>query len=286
MDRVVVTGANGFIGRHLCPRLRAAGYEVVEANSTLGDVAEPQTWSRIPSAEVVVHLAGLTFVPSSWRDPVGCMRVNLLGTMRALSFCQAHRARLVYLSSYLYGNPRTQPVSEDAPLSANSPYGLSKLMAEETCRFYATHFLVPVAIFRPFNVYGPGQGDDFLIPHIIRQIRVGKEVRVKDLRPKRDYVYVGDVVDAIIRSVDLKEACGVFNLGTGRSHSVGELIEITQRAAGTNLPVSSSEETRPNEIMDAVANIARSRAILGWEPRWDLKAGIGALLAGSGQTKA
>ncbi len=281
MSSVVVTGATGFIGRHLCVRLRAAGHQTVEVNSGFGDVADPDTWSRLPGAGVVVHLAGKTFVPDSWSDPGGYMRCNMLGTVGALDYCRAHRARLVFLSSYLYGSPRSQPIPEDAPLEANNPYGLSKLLAEEVCRFYALRLAVPVAILRPFNVYGPGQRTDFLIPHIIRQIREGKEVRVKDLKPKRDYVHVDDVVEAIVSCVDLKESWGVFNVGTGRSYSVGELIEIAQCAAKTRLPVISSDETRPDEIMDTVADISRGRTILSWAPRWDLESGIAALLAGT-----
>lgn len=279
MSKVLVTGATGFIGRHLCPRLRSAGHEVIATSSASGDVSDSQWWSQLSPADVVVHLAGRTFVPDSWRDPAAYMRANLLGAMGALDYCRAHRARLVFLSSYLYGNPRSQPISEDAPLMANNPYGLSKLLAEEACRFYATRLGVSVAILRPFNVYGPGQGEDFLVPFIIQQIRAGGEVRVKDLKPKRDYVHVGDVVEAIALCLDLQEAWCVFNVATGRSHSVGELIEIAQRAAGTDLPVISAEEVRPDEIMDTVADISRARTVLGWNPQWELATGIAALLA-------
>ena len=283
MPNVVVTGATGFIGRHLSPRLRSAGHQAVELNSTFGDIADPDTWSRVPAAGVVVHLAGRTFVPDSWSDPGGYMRCNMLGTVAALDYCRTHRARLVFLSSYLYGNALTQPIREDAPLGANNPYGLSKLLAEDACRFYAQRFNVPVAILRPFNVYGPGQGDGFLLPHIISQVRKGDEVRVKDLRPKRDYVHVGDVVEAIISCLDLKAHFGVFNIGTGKSHSVSQVIQITQRISGTNLPVRTSDEIRPDEIMDTIADISLARAVLGWEPRWELEAGIASLCNGGTQ---
>lgn len=275
---MVVTGASGFIGRHLCPRLRAAGHELIELTSAAGDVAEPETWAGVAPAQVVVHLAARTFVPDSWRDPGGYLRCNLHGTVAALDYCRAHHAKLIFLSSYLYGNALTQPIAEDAPLEANNPYGLSKLLAEQASQFYAQHFGVAVAILRPFNVYGPGQGDDFLVPLILRQVREGREVRVKDLRPKRDYVYVADVVEAIVRCLDFQKPFGVFNVGTGKSHSVGELIEIAQRAAGTNLPVFASNEVRTDEIMDTVADISRGRAFLGWSPRWKLETGIAALL--------
>jgi GDP-4-dehydro-6-deoxy-D-mannose reductase len=278
VSKVVVTGAGGFIGRHLCPRLQAAGHEVYAVSSAFGDVADPRTWAKFPSAAVVVHLAGRTFVPESWQNPSGYMHSNLMGVIAALDYCRAQRARFVFLSSYLYGNVQTQPISEDVPLRANNPYGLSKLMAEDACRFYAERYDVPVTILRLFNVYGPGQRDDFLVPLIIRQVLGGKEVRVKDLRPKRDYVHVDDVGEAILRGVGFNAALGVFNIGTGKSHSVGDLIQLALQAAGTNLPVISSEEVRPDEIMDTVADISRARAQLGWVPRWTLAAGVGALV--------
>ena len=278
MSKVVVTGAGGFIGRHLCPRLQAAGHEVFAVSSAFGDVADPRTWAQVPPAGVVVHLAGRAFVPESWRDPGGYLNCNLMGTVAALEYCRAQGARLIFLSSDLYGNSRIQPIPEDAPLTANNPYGLSKLLAEQACGFYTRHYQVPAAILRPFNVYGPGQLEDFLVPLIIRQVREGREVRVKDLRPKRDYVHVGDVVEAIVRCLEVKEASGSFNVGTGTSHSVGELIALAQRHGKTDLPVVSSDEVRPDEIMDSVADISRARSVLQWEPRWSLDAGVAALL--------
>ena len=278
MSKVVVTGSTGFIGRHLCPRLQELGHEIFPLSSVSGNVADPRTWSGIPAADVIVHLAGRTFVPDSWRDPGAYMNCNLMGTVAALDYCRAKGARLIFLSSYLYGNAPTQPISEDAPLTANNPYGLSKLMAEQMCGFYARHYQVPVTIFRPFNVYGPGQREDFLVPFIIRQIQEGREVRVKDLRPKRDYVHVSDVVEVIARCLHSGDASGVFNIGSGISHSVGELIAIAQHCGKTALPVVSSGEIRLDEIMDSVANISRARSVLHWEPRWSLDVGIAALL--------
>jgi len=278
MTRVVVTGASGFIGRHLCPRLRGTGHDVFETNSRFGDVGEEGTWRKIPSADAVVHLAGKTFVPDSWRDPAAFIRCNLLGTVAALDYCRAHQARMVYLSSYLYGNPQSLPIPETAPLVATNPYALSKQLAEEACRFYARSYGVATTILRPFNIYGPGQSEAFLLPCIIRQVREGKTVSVKDLAPKRDYVHVDDLVDAIARCVDPQPRPGVFNIGSGRSHSVGELIEIVQRIQKTNLPVVATGERRQDEIMDTVADVSQARSVLGWEPRRMLAEGIASLL--------
>ena len=274
MARVVVTGASGFIGKYLVPKLRSVAHEVIEAGSTEGDVADEATWSRFPDVEVVVHLAGRTFVPDSWIDPAGFLRTNLQGTVLALDYCRTHDARLVFLSSYLYGKPEKMPIPESAALSATNPYALSKKLAEDACRFYADAFGVRVTVLRPFNVFGPDQAKHFLIPTIIDQAAAGNVIHVKDLEPKRDYVYIDDLADAIERSMVLDQAFNIFNIGTGISYSVADLISLIQSIMGTNLAVQSSGERRAVEVMDTKADIERASAILGWSPKWTLKAGL------------
>jgi GDP-4-dehydro-6-deoxy-D-mannose reductase len=274
LTEVLVTGATGFIGRRLATRLRDAGRAVTGVGSAEGDIAELETWAKFPPAELVVHLAARTFVPDGWADSWKMMRTNLLGTVAALEYCRRHRSRLLFLSSYMYGRPQQLPIAETAPLEARNPYALSKKMAEEACRFHADAFGVPVTILRPFNVYGPGQSERFLIPSIIRQLESGSEIRVKDLKPRRDYVYVDDLVEAIASATDRIEAFGVFNIGSGVSHSVAEVTGLIQKVWGMSLPVGASGERRPDEVMDTVAEISLARQRLGWTPRFSLEAGL------------
>jgi nucleoside-diphosphate-sugar epimerase len=279
MTRILVTGATGFIGGNLVPRLRAAGHDIIAANSQSGDIAAQSTWAKFPPVEVVVHLAGKSFVPASWADSESFIKCNLMGTVSALNYCKANKARLIFLSSYLYGNPRTIPISETACLEANNPYALSKKLAEEACQFYAEKFGIDMTILRPFNVYGPGQKESFLIPSVIAQINAGGVIRVKDLEPRRDYLYIGDLVDVIAAAVDLRYSFHILNVGSGVSHSVAEVIQIIQELGGTHLQVESSEERRRDEVMNTVADISKVNQVLGWSPRWTLSRGIQAMLA-------
>ena len=278
VSRVLVTGASGFIGRHLVPSLRSAGHEVVPLSRADGDVAERSTWATLPRMSSVVHLAARSFVPDSWHEPGEYMRTNVVGTTYALEYCRVHAARLVFLSSYMYGDPGRLPIPETAPLVARNPYALSKRLSEEVCRFHAESLGVAVTVLRPFNVYGPGQSEPFVVPFLVRQVNEGAVIHVKDLRPRRDYVHVSDVVDAITRAMDEASGYRVFNLGSGRSTSVEELIGELQRAAGTNLPVVSDNERRKDEVMDTVADIGAARRHLGWEPRVSLHHGLAQLL--------
>jgi len=280
MTKILVTGATGFIGKHLLPRLLAVGHDVIEANSQTGDIATESTWLKFPQTEVVIHLAGKTFVPESWADPPLFIKCNLLGTVAALNYCKKNNARLIFLSSYLYGNLKMLPIPETAPLIANNPYSLSKKLAEEVCYFYSDKFDINIAVLRPFNVYGLGQREYFLIPSIIRQVNSGNVIQVKDLEPRRDYIYIKDLVDVIVRTVDLKHGYYVFNVGSGASHSVAEIIQIIQKLKNTRLQVRSSEEKRKNEIMNTVADITLIKKALGWTPKWTIAQGMKNMLFG------
>lgn len=274
MTRIIVTGAKGFVGHHLVEKLVNLDYDVLGVTRDLGDITSQSTWDKLPQADVVIHLAAKSFVPDSWTDISGFINCNLGGTIEALNYCKLRNAKLVYISSYLYGNPIKLPITEGDKLSVNNPYALTKKLAEESCQFYAESFGVPVAILRPFNVYGTGQSDQFLIPSLISQVSTKKEIYVKDLEPKRDYLYVDDLIKAIVKAVNYQGKFDIFNIGSGISCSVKELIDIIQSCAGTDLPVFSESARRKNEIMDTIADISHAKEVLKWQPERSLEDGI------------
>jgi len=263
--------------------LRAHGHVPIGLTRANGDVADHVTWTTLPDTDCVVHLAGRSFVPDSWREPDEFIRTNVMGTTRALEYCRRRGATMVFLSSYMYGVPKELPIPESAPIVARNPYALSKQLAEETCRYFAAAFGLGTTVLRPFNIYGPGQREPFLIPHVIRQMQDGTVIRVKDLRPRRDYVYVADVVDGILRSLDGGSGYRVLNLGSGHSCSVAELIAELQRVAGTTLPVVSDEAPRAEEVMDTVADVRAAERQLGWRPHTPLADGLAATLEAAHQ---
>src|SRR2546426_4125403 len=236
MARILVTGADGFVGRALVRSLARDGHGVIALGRSAGDVAEATTWADLPPVDHVCHLAARSYVPDSWRDPAGFVHTNMLGTTRALDHCRAHGAHCVYVSGYLYGVPKRLPIREDDPLEPNNPYALSKYLAEQVCAFYAASFGLSVTILRPFNVFGAGQRGEFLIPTILDQIRKGETIRVKDLAPRRDYVFLDDLVSALSRAIASPAGHRAFNIGSGISYSVQDIIDVAQQVAGTRLP--------------------------------------------------
>lgn len=277
-SEILVTGATGFVGRYLVKALEASGHAVRSHSSRDGDIAT----CRLPTDGVdhVFHLAAKTFVPESWNDPQDFYSVNVMGTINVLEHCRHSRTPVTLVSSYVYGHPQRLPISEDHPLCANNPYAHSKLMAEDAGRFYEKDFKMRVVVVRPFNIYGPGQTRPFLIPTIVEQAMDAStsEIRLKDLRPRRDYVYIDDAIQLLLLTLG-KNVKGVYNVGSGESASVAELTELIRRAVGTDKPVVSEEQPRPEEVMDVRADISRAAFELGWHPATSLSEGIGKVVA-------
>lgn len=278
MTKALVTGAGGFIGRPLLRALDVAGVSTLPLTRANGDVADPETWLRLPAVDHVFHLAGRSYVPDSWQDSAGFMHANVVGTHRVLEYCRNHGAKMTFVSAYLYGVPRHLPIGEGDEIRPNNPYALSKHLAEQLCEFYATYHGVAVTVIRPFNVFGPGQRREFLIPEILEQIHAGREIRLKDLEPKRDYVYLDDVVEALVKTLCVGAGYNVINIGSGISYSVREMVDIIQHVAGTDLPVVSDALVRTQEIPDVRADITRAQELLEWVPRHTFSEGIAKML--------
>lgn len=275
MKTVMVTGSKGFIGKALVGKLKASDNEVIEIDYPV-DITNRNWPDNFINMNIghVFHLAARTYVPDSWEDPSGFIFTNTIGTQNVLEFCRKTKAGLTYVSAYLYGNPKEMPITENTSIKPNNPYALSKCLAEEVCRFYAEEYKVPVIVIRPFNIYGIGQDEKFLIPLIIRQALYNDIIRVKDLSPRRDYIYMDDLIDAFIKTLSVDKKFAIYNIGSGYSLSVEEIIGIIQKTAGTDKNVFSEEKPRQNEIPDVIADISRAKSELGWNPCTSFEQGI------------
>jgi nucleoside-diphosphate-sugar epimerase len=278
---ILVTGATGFIGRCLLKRLRSMGYPVFVHSRAEGDLASCAL--EYPEVGHVFHLAARSYVPDSWADPRAFYETNLLGTVNILEFCRRHRASMTFVSSYVYGRPLHTPVGEDHPLQPFNPYSHSKILAEEACGFYSAQHNLRIAIVRPFNVYGPGQDERFLIPILVRQAldASSETIEVADDRPRRDFLFVSDLVDLLLATFQ-REAPGVYNAGSGSSVGIGELVRILNGLIPRPKQLISRGESRPQEIPDLFADISKAKRELGWEPSTNLESGLRLTIAGQG----
>lgn len=280
MKNILVTGASGFIGSALVAKLESMGLLIVKLNSSDGDISVinfVEKYKRI-KIDHVFHLASKTFIPESWKNPLDFYSVSVLGTLNILELCNVKKIPLTYVSAYLYGIPNKLPIKENHELKPNNPYAHSKFLAENLCKFYSEFYNTKVTIVRPFNVYGKGQNKKFLIPSIINQVLYKKDIKVKDLRPKRDYIYLKDFVNGLVLTLNNKKHFSIFNFGSGKELTVLEIIEIIQKIAGTNKKIYSEKSTRKNEIPHVVADLQKSKDILNWYPVFNFEDGIREIL--------
>ena len=279
--KIAVTGYNGFIGKYLLQELKNYDYEIIKLERSSGnDIMKSGEYSSIPKFDVLIHLAANTYVPDSFKNPLQFYSNNILGTLKVLELCKKFRARLIFISSYVYGHPKYLPIDELHEVSSLNPYSESKIICERLVQAYYRDFNVATTILRPFNIYGKGQNESFLIPLIVKQVKEGK-VMLRDKRPKRDFVHVKDVVNAIIKVLEKgnesvsNEGVSIYNVGYGESVSIQTILEIIKSINGVpEFNVEFNGERRPNEVLDTASDISKIARELNWKPTINLKEGL------------
>jgi len=273
--KIAVTGGSGFVGSNLIKKLGALGSVIVNLDISDGiDIADWDKIKNIEKFDLLFHLAAKTFVPESYKNPKDLYYTNIIGTLNILELCRKFSAKVIFASSYIYGLPKYLPIDEKHPVQGFNPYAQSKIIGEELCEGYNRDFGLSVIIIRPFNIYGPGQNPNFLIPLMIKQAKDGS-IFLKNSKPKRDFIYIDDVVDAYIKCMEYNDSSfEIFNIGYGRSYSVKEITELVVKKFNHEISISFTEESRKSEIMNTVANISKAKSILGWKPKISLDEGI------------
>src|SRR6185503_5194855 len=261
-QKVLVTGAAGFIGSHLAERLVALGANTrafVHYNSSgswgwldrslvrdqievvLGDVRDRESIDvAMKKVDVVFHLAALIAIPYSYDAPLSYVRTNVEGTLNVLQSARSQSVgKIVHTStSEVYGTARSVPISEEHPLQGQSPYSASKIGADKIAESFYLSFGLPVVVVRPFNTFGPRQSARAVIPTIISPALRESAISLGNLEPTRDLNYVADTVVGFIKAAEAPNAVGeVINLGTGQEISIGKLAETILAMMGKRLPV-------------------------------------------------
>lgn len=305
MARVLVTGGAGFIGSHMADRLLEARHDVlvIDNESTgfrsnipdgagyiRGDVRHPDDLEKAfaRGLDAVFHIAGQASTIRSFDDPLNDLGVNVVGTIEVVKKCLHHRVpRLLYASSMTsYGHPATLPVGEETPCKPISYYGITKYAAERYVHSTAARndleFPFRVTSFRMFNVYGERQRLDNpyqgVMGIFIGNVARGERIIIhSDGEQSRDFVYIGDVVEAWVNALDNPAAYGqVFNLGTGSPLSINELVYAVLASfskSRESYPIRYEPE-RPGDQRHMVAAIGKARSMLGWRPQVPLEEGL------------
>ncbi|WP_207724723.1 NAD-dependent 4,6-dehydratase LegB [Thermanaerosceptrum fracticalcis] len=303
--KVLVTGADGFIGSHLTEKLVEKGYNVrafvlynsfnswgwldytqagikKEIEIFAGDIRDPHGVKKaMEGCELVFHLAALIAIPYSYHSPDTYVDTNIKGTLNIL---QAARElgveKLVHTStSEVYGTARFVPITEDHPLQGQSPYAASKIGADQMALSFHRSFNLPVSIIRPFNTYGPRQSARAIIPTIITQIASGqRRLKLGSLHPTRDFNYVKDTVAGFIAVAESSLSIGeVINIGSNYEISIGDTVQLIAEVMGTQVEVETdAERLRPenSEVERLWADNARAKQLLNWQPLYSGREGL------------
>jgi len=302
--KVLVTGAGGFIGSHLVEALVKLGSHVrafirynsrgdigllkwttphilQEVEIVAGDLRDCEAvLNATESRDFVFHLGALIGIPYSYIHPREVTETNVMGTFNVLMACRrCDVPKMIHTStSEVYGSAQRVPINEDHPLQGQSPYAASKIGADKLAESFFRCYGVNVCTVRPFNTYGPRQSDRAVIPTIISQALVGKEVKLGALWPRRDYTFVGDTVEGFIKAAESIDSIGIeVNIGSNNDISIGELAERILGLLGKDLPiVEEPSRLRPDlsEVKHLRADYSLAEQTFGWKPVVGLDQGL------------
>jgi dTDP-glucose 4,6-dehydratase len=303
-QRVLVTGAGGFIGGHLVAALVRGGARVRgflrynsrndhgtlgwftpdiegEVETISGDLRDVESVRRAARGTTIMfHLAAQIAIPYSYVNPRDFFETNVLGSLNvAQSALDASVEHLIHVSSSeVYGTARTIPITEDHPLRPQSPYAASKLGADKLIEsFHLSHGL-PATIVRPFNTYGPHQSSRAIVPTILSQALSSDMLRLGSMDPRRDLTYVADTVAGLIAAARHRATVGhTIQLGSGQDVSVTELVELVGDILGRQLKVEHDpDRVRPagSEVQRLISGPALAHQLMDWEPRIALRDGL------------
>jgi dTDP-glucose 4,6-dehydratase len=297
--RVLVTGADGFIGSHLTEALVRAGHDVkafalynsfgtwgwldrcapdVRGNFQVftGDVRDPfGVRESMRGCDAVLHLAALIGIPYSYHSPSSYVETNISGTLNVVQAARDHGLqRVIHTStSEVYGSARFVPITEEHPLQGQSPYSASKIGADHIALSYYLSFGTPVTVIRPFNTYGPRQSARAVIPTIISQIASGmRSIQLGALTPTRDFNFVSDTVAGFMAALECEASNGqVINLGSNFEISVENTANMIAQIMSADVTwVSDEQRLRPahSEVERLWADNSKAAALMGWRPQY------------------
>lgn len=303
--RILVTGADGFIGSHLTEELVRQGHNVkaftlynsfnswgwldqspqeIKENIEVfsGDIRDSYgVKTAMKGCDVVLHLAALIAIPYSYHSPDTYIDTNIKGT---LNIVQAARElgieKVVHTStSEVYGTAQFVPITEEHPLQGQSPYSASKIGADQIAMSFYNSFSTPVATIRPFNTYGPRQSARAVIPTIITQIANGKrKIKLGSISPTRDFNYIKDTVQGFIAVAESEHSIGqVINIGSNYEISIGDTVQLIAEVMGVEIEIETDEQRfRPekSEVERLWADNGKAKELLGWKPVYGGRAGF------------
>ena len=286
MKRILITGATGFIGTHLIPEL-IKNHKIVgisknkikpSKNFTSYNVDITDEKLKIKNKYTdIIHMAAYSDVTYCNLNPTKCYELNVKSTQKMLEIARKNDSNFIFLSSsHVYGNPIKQPIVEDSVCNPSTHYASSKKMSEILCETYAKTYGLDIQVARLFSVYGPKSPKSNLIFNIINQIINNSKIILGNTYPKRDFIFISDVIMGLTKILNSKKkGFQVYNLGSGKSISVENIVKNCLNISNKKLKIiSSKEKRRENEINNTQANISKMKKEFNWKTEISLEKGL------------
>ena len=276
MDSILVTGSLGFIGREIIKKITKTKIITDSNNSKRINLQNINEVLEIDPADTVIHLAGKTPKRElKWND---YFENIFFGTLNILEYCiKKNVKKLIYVSSYVYGNPEYCPIDESHPVNPHNAYSKSKFLGEQLCKFYCDNSDLSVIILRPFNIFGESMNDGFLLTNLANAIKTRKKITIINKNSKRDFLHIDDLVECVLKAIDYDTQFDIFNVGTGISFSFDEIIEKIEFYTSKKINLEFFDDQKI--FIEVIkADISKIRKKINWIPKVKFDEGLKKML--------
>ena len=271
-NSILITGSTGFIGKHLIKKVPNYNTAIDHYGKNV-DLRIRNEVLKIKRADIVIHLAGKIPSKKNYSENI-FFEHNVLGTLNILEYCVKKKIKkMIFVSSYVYGIPNRNPINEKQEVKPHNIYAKSKVLSEELCKIYAEKYKIQIIILRPFNIYGNLQKDNSLISNIIKSIKNGNNLTVINKNNKRDYLFIDDLIDAIIKLIDYKCEFEIFNIGSGEAYSFENIIQLFENSTNKKIKIKYAK-SKINNIPKIQADTSKIKKEIDWNPKYSLVEGL------------
>ena len=269
------SGTNGWLTKHVINKLESEPIKIINFDNVTRRLSNRPEKDVIKKLDWFFHFASKTNIENSINDPFDTYKNNLNSTLAAIEIAQISKANLLYLSSYVYGDPEYQPIDERHIVRPKNPYMNSKWISEQICNDICKQKNIPLTIFRVFNVYGAGQKKGRIISDLLNDAINNQDLQLNDPDPIRDYLYVEDFNNLLLKMLYLKKSTdGTYNVGSGESLTNLEVAKVIQNLVNPSLKIRILSNPRKNDISVCKVNNTKAVDHFDWSPSYSLEKGV------------
>ncbi|MGE5862444.1 MAG: NAD-dependent epimerase/dehydratase family protein [Nitrososphaerales archaeon] len=280
IHNILITGSKGFVGENICKSYLNNKYNLItdnHKNKSQKDITKIEYFENFgDKIDAIIHLAAKTSINDSLTNPYETYYINIVGTLNVLEFAKRKKiTNLIFLSTYVYGEPQYLPIDENHPINPHSPYNKSKIIAESLCEDYSKIFGINVVILRPFYLYGYNRKKNTLIRSILDQINTNEIVKLSNEKTSRDFLYISDFIELLNKILNkFPSGFNIYNVGSGTSYTITEISRKIANLLNKKIRICYDGSIRKQDINEMVADITKISKEFDWNPKIDIDQGL------------